>query len=285
MTPLFHNSTTKVIDDFLSRPSHALLVVGPTGSGKGLTAQYIASKLLDVEPEKIAEHPYVQWLHDQDKGIAIEQIRAAQTFMQLKVPGKAAFRRALIIEQGETMSTEAQNAFLKLLEEPPTDSAIILTITSLDQVLPTIRSRAQVLQILPPTLAQATEYFKEQGSETSVTRAYHLSEGYPGLMHALLNKDSEHPLVAQIDIAKTLLAGTAYDRLAKVDELSKQKNIPLLLQAMERVCHAALTQAVSSSNPNSKRWAARLRAVVDAQRQATMHVQSKLLLTNLMLAL
>ncbi len=285
MEPLFHPNTAKVIEDFLARPSHALLIVGPTGSGKGTAAEYVVAKMLESSPGKLAEHPYVQWLHDQEKGVAIEQIRTAQTFMQLKVPGRAAYRRALIIEQGETMSTEAQNAFLKLLEEPPADSVIVLTVTSLDRLLPTIRSRAQVLQILPPALQQASEYFSQQGSETEVTRAYHLSEGYPGLLHALLDKDSEHPLVAQIDIAKSLLASTLYERLAKVDELSKQKNVPLLLQAMERVCHAALGQAVSAGSPNSKRWASRLRAVVDAQQRANMHVQAKLLLTNLMLEL
>lgn len=285
MDPLFHPNTQKVIDDFTMHPSHALLIVGPLGSGKGFAAQYVASRLLNIPFEKVLGHPYIQWLHDLDKGIAIEQIRNAQTFMQLKVPGKANLRRALILEQGETMSTEAQNAFLKLLEEPPADSLIILTVASLDLLLPTIRSRAQVLQTLSPSQEQVNNYYREKSSNAEISRAYHLSEGYTGLMHALLCQDTDHPLVTQIAIAKSLLGDSMYDRLAKVDELVKQKNIPLLLQALERVCHAALGQAVNTGSANSKRWAMRLRAVVNAQQRASMHVQSKLLLTNLMLEL
>jgi DNA polymerase III delta prime subunit len=285
MEPLFHANTKQAIADFLASPSHAMLLVGPAGSGKGFTAQYLAAQLLSIPPEKVAENPYVQWLHDQDKGVSIESIRKAQTFMQLKVPGKAAVRRVLIVEQGETMSLEAQNAFLKLLEEPPADSVIIITTTGLDRLLPTIRSRTQALQILPPAEAQLQKYFAGAHTPGAITKAFYMSEGYVGLMQALLDKDTEHPLVQSINTAKSLLSSTLFERLAKVDELTKQKNNALLLQALERVCHAALSQAVATGNTTSKRWKDRLRAVTEAQKLASTNVQSKLLLTNLMLAL
>lgn len=285
MQPLFHAATNQSIQDFLKNPGHALLVTGPSGAGKGFTASYIVSKLLGSTPEKIPDHPYVRWIHDLDKAVSIEDIRTAQSLMQLRVPGKESIRRALIVEQGETMSQEAQNAFLKLLEEPPADTVIVITVTGPEAVLPTIRSRTQVLKILPPTEQQLQEYFLASHTPGAITKAYYLSEGYIGLMQALLEKDTDHPLVELIGTAKTLLGSTLYERLSKVDELSKQKNTQLLLQAMERVCHAALSQAIASENPAAKRWTARLQAIVDARTAASTSVQTKLLLTNLMLGL
>lgn len=285
MKPLFHPSTEKTIADLVNAPSQAILLCGPIGSGKGFTAAYIVSQLLNTSQVKLSEHPYVKWLHDQPKAVSIDDIRAAQNFMQLRVPGTQPLRRALIVEQGETMGAEAQNAFLKLLEEPPADSIIIITCTGADQVLPTIRSRTQSITILPPSLSAIESYYSSEYSSNAITKAYHLSEGYMGLMQALLTDDQNHPLIEQITIAKKLLGSSAYDRLTQVEVISKQKSTSLLLQAMERVCHAALTSAVNNNSPQAKRWAARLKAIVAAEKQATHSVQTKLLLTNLMLEL
>lgn len=283
--PLLHPKTSQNVADFLANPSHALLISGPVGSGKGYTASYIASQLLDISLKKLTDHPYVSWLHDQAKAISIEDIRSAQNFMQLRVPGTRPIRRVLIVEQGETMGTEAQNAFLKLLEEPPQDSVIIITATGREQVLPTIRSRTQQLSILPPNEAAIHAFFGTRHPSNAIVKAYHLSEGYMGLMHALLSEDQEHPLVQQITVAKTILGGSLYERLCKVDEITKNKNIALLLQAMERVSHAALSNAIANNIEVAKRWTKRLRAITAAQVDAQNSVQGKLLLTHLMLSL
>ncbi len=285
MKPLLHKQTAKHIEDFLSHPSHALLICGPVGSGKGTIATYIAAQALGIPAEKLVDNAYVRWLRDQQKGVAIEAIREAQTFMQLKVPGKQPIRRVLIVEQGETMSNEAQNAFLKLLEEPPADSLIIINATGLEQVLPTIRSRTQQLQILPPTLAQLEEYFASDYSRVAITKAYYISEGYMGLMNALLDQDADHPLVAQISVAKSLLGGSTFDRLKQVEEITKQKQVALLLHAMERVSHAALLQSSKGDAAMTKRWTSRLKVIVEARKALSMNAQPKLLLTNLMLNL
>lgn len=284
MKPLLHEMTGKMLSEFIRKPSHALILSGPVGSGKGLTAAYLARTVLGING-KLENHTYTRWFHDQEKGISIEDIRNAQTFMQLKTPGKEGVRRVLIVEQGETMSTEAQNAFLKLLEEPPADSLIIITTTSLSRLLPTIRSRAQAVQILPPTNEQVEQFYSTNFSKPAITKAYYISEGYMGLMQALLEQDSSHQLVELIDTAKSILSGSSYQRLVMVDQLSKQKNTNLLLQALERVCHAALAQSIAKENEASKRWVARLKVVIAAKKANDHNAQSKLLLTDMMLNL
>jgi len=282
---LLHSATERAVTDFIGAPSHALLISGQTGAGKGSLAAHIASSLLHIDTSKLQDYPYIHWLHDAEKGVSIEQIRAAQTFMQLKTPGDQAIRRVLIVEQGDTMSTEAQNAFLKLLEEPPADTLIILTASSPNGLLPTIHSRVQSIRVLPVSLEQSKEYYASDFTPPAIQKAYFLSEGYMGLLTALLKEDTDHELVAQIAIAKDVLAANTFDRLALVDTLSKQKNVRLLLLALERVSHASLAQAIRADSPAVSRWTGRLKTIVQAERDMTHNPSSKLLLTNLMLNL
>lgn len=285
MVPLLHTSTLKSVNDFIAQPSHAVLLTGPLGSGKGTLAVYIAADLLGIEIDRLTDHPYVMWVQTKEKGVAIETVRNAQTFLQLKTPGEKKIRRALIIEQGESMSLEAQNAFLKILEEPPTDTIIIITTTGTDALLPTIKSRAQQIKVMPVSFSQISDFFKDLYSDAQIKKAYFTSEGYMGLMVALLEQDESHPLVEQIVIAKSLLSSTTYERLIKVDELSKQKNTVLLLQALERICHASLSRSLQSGNASAKQWTERLKVVVQAEGKLRHSPQSKLLLTDLMLNL
>lgn len=278
---LLHSATQKALNDFIAQPSHALLITGPEGSGKGSVAQFVASELLGTDVSKLDAHPRVLWLHDQ--AISIEDIRAAQKLMQLKVPGSKAIRRAIIAEQAQTMSNEAQNAFLKLLEEPPADTVIILTASSTEHLLPTIRSRVQQLHVRPVDKASTTQYFEKDYQPGEIDRAYHLSEGYMGLMQAILSGDASHPLVEQIQRAKTILAGSTYDRLCQIDAIVKDKQVPTFLKALERICHAALVQSALKNAPATKAWKARLQAVVSTEDLLNRNPSAKLLLTDLFL--
>lgn len=284
MELLFHTSTQKALEDFIKTPSHSILLNGPLGSGKGSTATYLVAMLMDLDTDKVADHPHIMWINE-TPSIPIEAIRSAQKFMQLKVPGKSSIRRALVVEQAQTMGTEAQNAFLKLLEEPPQDTVIVLTASTTQQLLPTILSRVQQIRILAPEKQASSQRLGADYSTSEIDRAYYLSEGYMGLMNAILQDSTEHPLVQQIQTAKSLLAGTTYDRLCKVDEIAKQKNVTLFLQALERVCHAALQQAALKNSAATKAWKQRLQVVVDAQHKLHHSPQSKLLLTDLFLHL
>ncbi|MEI9914152.1 MAG: hypothetical protein WDN66_04200 [Candidatus Saccharibacteria bacterium] len=53
------------------------------------------------------------------KSISIDEVRAINDFLMLKVPVKRTINRIVIIEKAERLTLEAQNALLKNLEEPP----------------------------------------------------------------------------------------------------------------------------------------------------------------------
>ncbi len=154
------------------RISYSYLFVGPESVGKTSTALNFAKVLNcnaplyrditvdcceacnDCRKINSNNHPNVLLIRPEGSSIKIEQIKDIQEKIQFKpVNGKW---QLVIIEQCETMTKEAQNSILKLLEEPPSYIVIILISTNLHLLLPTIVSRCQIFRfnLLSPALIQ-----------------------------------------------------------------------------------------------------------------------------------
>src|SRR5688572_966602 len=219
MNLALHSRTEKQLGQFIAAPHHALLLVGADGIGKTTLAQYITLQLLQLKPEQLASYPYLMHIvTEPGANVPIESIRSINKFLQLKTTGTAPIRRIVLVEHADGMTSDAQNAMLKLLEEPPADTIVILTVQGKRTLLPTIMSRVQVISIQNPDEAVLREYFAQKGStDTDITKAFFLSGGLPGLMNSLLQGDAEHPLLTQVVTAKTLLQKTPFERLAMVD--------------------------------------------------------------------
>src|SRR5690606_37205539 len=99
--------------------------------------------------------------------------------------------------------------------------------------------------------------------------------------------DDTHPLAAAITTAKELLAGSTFDRLRRVDELSRDKqNLAHLISALKQVAQAAMAQTAKTGNrAASRRWVHLIRHCHDAEATLPYHPNSKLLLTNLFLGI
>lgn len=80
-----------------------------------------------------------------DGSIGIEEIRNLQKKIFLKP--LAGNTKATIIKNSQNLTPEAQNALLKVLEEPPPNTVIILTTQNKDLLLPTIRSRCKIIHL------------------------------------------------------------------------------------------------------------------------------------------
>ena len=199
--------------------------------------------------------------------------------------------RVIIIEHAHLLSGEAQNALLKLLEEPPVGTVLMLTATSGQALLPTIRSRAQAISLQPPARGALDEYFSRQGYAAAKTQqAYFMSGGLPGLMSALLADDDQHPLAKAVQQARELLQASTFERLSRVDALAKQRpECARLLFVIQQMARAALEQTASKDGGqmvrNLARWQHILRVAYDAETAFFANAQPKLVLTNLMLNL
>ena len=84
-------------------------------------------------------------LQQEENSIGIENIRILQNKVSLK-PFKSKYKAA-IIKDAEKLTREAQNALLKTLEEPPTNTILILIATNKEVFLPTVLSRCKIIEI------------------------------------------------------------------------------------------------------------------------------------------
>jgi len=284
MNLLVSQPTSNSLKGFKSKPSHALIIVGPTGSGKLALAQQLAADLLEINFEDLQKQAYLKHISPADaKSISIETIRELEHFLSLKVPGKKSVNRLIIIEDSHLMGAEAQNALLKILEEPPEGTVLILTAGDAQSLLPTIRSRSQVIDVIPPELSLATDHFTKDGySAPEIKQAISISGGLPGLMTALLS-DTEHPLRLATEKARQLLSQNSYERLVNIDELAKNPALAndtlFILQQMARM------SLQTAEGPAANRWQRVLKASYRAQEALSESAQAKLVLIELMLAL
>lgn len=285
---LMHDRTRVAVESILQKKPHAILLVAQSGGGKGYVATNLASNLLGIELNRLSSHPYFRHIQAQNGVIAIDVVRGIQQFVLLKTTGINVVRRIIVIEDAHTMTQEAQNALLKLLEEPPRDTVFLLTAPSSKLVRQTILSRCQVLQIVRPPKQKLIAHFSLEGySPSAVERAYAMSEGSIGLMSALLT-NKEHPLIEAIDRAKELIKASVYQRLCEVDNLAKEKaSLNQTVDGMQRVCNAAMLQSATKSKNNSviQQWLRRLELLEFSQQSLIRNANPKLVLTNLFLQL
>jgi DNA polymerase III, delta subunit len=107
----------------------------------------------------VGDHPDLIWVERgaDDTRVRIGQIRAVQHALRLRASEGG--WRAAVIADAEWLNQEAQNALLRLLEEPPERTAIVLVAATASGLLATLRSRCQKVAFPPPTasLADAPE--------------------------------------------------------------------------------------------------------------------------------
>lgn len=287
-TDLLISPQTKAnIEALIKHPSHSVIIEGYEGTGKLTLTKHIAAALLQTSTKDLTKHQ-VMIIQASGSSISIDEVREATKFMKLKTIGNRATRRVLIVDSAEKLTIEAQNAFLKLLEEPPSDTVIILTATSIHSLLPTIVSRAQHIKLTLPTKTATIDYFIGQGfGEAEVNKVHLLSEGRIGIMTVLLKEPEESSFVSTIEMAKQLLSKDKFNRLVEVNEIIKQKDkLAELLEALAIVCQAGLRASSANDQPGRvKRWHKSLKAIVETQDQLVHNPNPKLLMTNLMLNL
>jgi len=284
---VFHAQTRAQLENLARNPSHAIAIVGNKGIGKRAIAELLAAQLLDQTISELTKHPYVLTVNPDEQTLSIEEIRRVQQFTQLKTVGAGTIRRIILLLGAGRMTTEAQNAFLKLLEEPPADTVILLTVENESSLLPTILSRVQTLTVRPASESDIRAHFGKNFEAAAIEKAFFLSGGLPGLMQALLEGNTEHPLTPAVAEAKTILQTKTFERLALVDGLSKKKEaLPYVLQALRQIAETGRNQASKQQDPTKiARWHQIIKATYEAESALAKNANTKLVLTNLMLAL
>lgn len=175
------------------RISHAYLIQGERGTGKRAIALQLAKVLFcqhkqDVEPchechvcKRIesGNYPDVHWIVPDGKSIKIDQIRQLQE--EFIYSGLESNQKVYIITDAETLTVNAANRILKFLEEPNRQTTAILLTENSQAIIPTIRSRCQLIDLQPLNPSQ----FQQQLVK------HHISEKNAKLLSALTNNLQE----------------------------------------------------------------------------------------------
>lgn len=166
-------------DDVLERKlPHAFILEGPTGSGKHTIAKMTAAALLCTEHNDLAapipclqcdacrkvledKCPDLIFVHREEdrQSIGVDTVRFMRDDVRFLPNGDGA--KIYVIEEADKMTTEAQNAFLLTLEEPPPYVFFILLCESASSLLETIKSRAPILRTQPLSIEEIDRYLCE----------------------------------------------------------------------------------------------------------------------------
>lgn len=211
-----HQRTRDLVAHLSTKLPQGLIIEGPTGSGVVTVAKALAesvgSPVFVIEPKKKTKGEFV--VDPQEGSVIIDDIRRLYEQTRTKQPG----RQVYIIDTGEkSMTIAAQNAFLKLLEEPHDGIHFIIATHRFDQLLPTVVSRCQSLVLLPITDDQTDDLIRTLGvkDQTKQTRLAFVGRGRPALIHRLAANDSLYEARVKIMVdAKTMLGADTYRKLS-----------------------------------------------------------------------
>ncbi|MEG1257073.1 DNA polymerase III subunit delta' [Clostridium sp.] len=183
------NSLTEAINN--NKLSHAHIFVGEKGIGKSVLVKLTALKILGIN--EIRDHvDIIYWSLDKGKAsIGVNTVRSI-----IEECNKKPFEgdnKVIIIENGHKITFQAQNAFLKTIEEPPLNVYIFILCEELEGILDTIKSRCCIHKLKPLNdedmmVFLRSEYPKIEDERLIVASAF--GKGVPGKAKNLIeNKE------------------------------------------------------------------------------------------------
>lgn len=227
---------------------HGWILAGPKGLGKSAFAAGAAAALVDPDNShrtliERETHPDILWVRrlakdagkdDIDAGetaefkrsITVDQIRNLQQSLTTR-PG-ISNRRAIIIDAADDLERGGANALLKSLEEPPVGTFFFLVSHASDRLLPTIRSRCQILRFDPLSDVQMTDILRDAAPEAGardIDTLVRMSNGAPGQALDFIGLDLGKMEDAMISIIETGDRSNAM-RTALAEQLSLKSAQP-----------------------------------------------------------
>jgi len=201
---------------------HALLFTGPEELGKKTIALGLISSIFK---DNLLNHPDFRLIEPEIEQIKIAQIRELNWKLSLK-PIKAPLFGA-VIDKAHSMTLEAQNCFLKTLEEPKTKSLLILITEHLNRLLPTIISRCENLKFYPVKNEEINLYLEQRKvSKENIKEIIKFSLGRPGrAVDFLKNPEKLEERKKKIEKLKKISNSPFSFRFKYIKELSKEEDL------------------------------------------------------------
>ena len=216
---------------------HAILIDGTKGTGKrtlaGIIAQYCVCRS-DIRPCGICPgciktskgiHPDITVLDGERSGeLSISSIRRLRSDAYIK-PNESDSRIFLLLNC-DKMLAPAQNAFLKILEEPPANVYFAITVSSSNMLLETVRSRCRRLTLYPVTTEQAAKTVQARFPDKDMYQIMQyaaICDGNIGQTIELIENGGEEAMKEAKKIFSLIGMSTEYEQLAAINSICRDR--------------------------------------------------------------
>lgn len=202
--------------------THAWLFTGPPGSGRSVAAVAFAAALqCERGPGEqrgcgecpacrtvlAGSHPDVTRVRTAKLSIGVDEVRELVRRAALTPTGRG--WQVIVVEDADRLTEHAVNALLKAIEEPGAKTVWLLCTPTVEDVLPTIRSRCRLVTLTtPPAAAVAAHLVATEGTdETTASLAARASQGHIGRARALVRDEATRQRREQVVAIPGLLTG------------------------------------------------------------------------------
>ncbi len=238
---------------------HAVIIDGAKGTGKrtlaGIIAQYCVCSS-DNKPCGICSdcikaqkgiHPDIFVADGYNVGeMNIEAIRNIRTSAYIK-PNEAE-KKVYLLFNCEKMLQPAQNAFLKVLEEPPENVVFIMTAVSASSLLQTVRSRSRIFSLYPPDAEQTIKFLSDRFPDKTsdeISKATTDSGGNIGGAIELLKGESEEARLLAEQILSAIPLSTEYNLLLLTNKAVQ--NRAFAVNVLDALCELSAECVMASA--------------------------------------
>jgi DNA polymerase-3 subunit delta' len=175
--------------------THAWLFTGPPGSGRSNAAIAFAAALQcerggcgqchSCHEVAVGTHPDVRVTRTEKLSIGVDEVRELVRISALAPVGRR--WQVMIIEDADRLTDQAANALLKAIEEPTDRTVWLLCAPTVEDVLPTIRSRTRLVVLSTPSTEEVTDFLVRTEGLSVETASYaaRASQGHIGRARAL----------------------------------------------------------------------------------------------------
>ncbi len=218
---------------------HAVIIEGAVGTGRktiaDIIAQYCVCSSDSQKPCGICRncikadqhiHPDIFYADgNEPKALSVDSIRNIRSSAYI-MPNEAPMKAYLLLNC-DKMLPPAQNAFLKILEEPPQNVQFIMTVRSSSSLLQTVRSRSRIFSLFPAEVNDAAAIAAKRFPQKDISEIKNIAQlcdGNIGMTLQMLQNGGQEAQKLAEEIFASIMLSSEYPLLQSLQQLAGDRN-------------------------------------------------------------
>lgn len=243
--------------------SHAYIIEGAPGVGKRSFALAAAKAMLCTGGDKPCgvcsscrkcddgNHPDLHIFAPDGNTFKVDLVREIKRGVVLR-PGEGD-RAVYILQNAHAMTASAQNALLKVFEEPPPGTVFLLLTEKREALLPTVRSRGRMIRLSAADDGAVYEFLKERfkgADENALTEAVRMAEGSFGKAESVMKKEGRTERESALKLCDKVFGdGSRYELYtAFLGQSRKRESLVQIIDCLTVAARDALVTKLGCGN-------------------------------------